>query len=326
MRSNLHLLQLASFWISLSTVAAQAGLAIKTEVIIASKLNANVSASVFTVNSKEFRISVLSTASLGHQDSGGPVRASVKDLAKYGSQAPARGESSLFVNGGFSGSLPDRPVGLLITGGRMVSIPNYSRVSGEPTNSCPHVREERYRFSGLVCVKSDRSVYVGKFVESQIENCTEAIQAGPLLVSKKAGNSICPQEAMQPAARRTAICTNSDGVSNDVLRIVVTNQPVTLFVLAAWLAKPVDEGGLGCSSAVNLSGDSSSGAVLVDGRSANKGSANVFGDGSYPQASMLTITGPTKAVIVEGDTNNTANSQPLIQRNAKKAEMAHQSR
>ena len=316
MRSNIRLLHLSIFWMSLTSIAAQAGLAIETEVIIPSKQNGGVSASVFTVNSKEFRISVLSTASLGNQDSGGPVRASVKDLPKYGSQVPARGESSLFVNGGFSGSLPDRPVGLLVSGGRMVSIPNYSKLAADPKNSCPHLRDERYRFSGLVCVKADRSVYVGKFGESQIENCMEAIQAGPLLVSEKVGNSICPQEAMQPAARRTAICADSNKDLNDVFRIVVTNQPVTLFELAAWLAAPVGQGGLGCTSAVNMSGDNSSGAVLVDGRSATKGSANVYGDGSYPQASVLSITGPTNAVFVENDTNDTASLKPQVLRSA----------
>ena len=206
----------------------------------------------------------------------------------------------------------------------MVSIPNYSKLAGDPKNTCSHVREERYRFSGLVCVKNDRRVYVGKFGESQIENCVEAIQAGPLLVSEKVGNSICPQETMQPPARRTAICTDSNKDSNDVLRVVVTNQPVTLFELAAWLAKPVDQGGLGCSSAVNLSGDSSSGAVLVDGRSSTNRSANVFGDGSYPQALVLTFTGPTSAVLVEGDNNSVASAMPQIQQNANKAVAAGQ--
>lgn len=324
MSSKLRLLHSVLLWLPLKTVAATAGLAIETEVTIPTKQKIGVSASVFTVNSKEFRISVLSTASLGNQDAGGPVRASVKDLAKYDSQMPARRESSLFVNGGFSGSLPDRPVGLLVTGGRMVSIPNYSKLAGDPKNSCPHVRDERYRLSGLVCVKSDRSVYVGKFGESQIENCMEAIQAGPLLVSEKVGNSICPQEAMQPAARRTVICTDSSRNSNDVLRIVVTNQPVALFELAAWLATPVGQGGLGCTSAVNMSGDNSSGAVLLDGRSATKGSANVYGDGSYPQASVLSITGPTNAVFVESDTNDIASLRPQIQRSAASTTAARQ--
>ncbi len=319
MRLKLPVLPVILLWVPLKTVAATAGLTIETNVIIPTQQKSNVSASVFTVSPKKFRIGVLSIASLGNQDQGSPVRASVRDLAEYGSQFPTRSESRLFVNGGFSGSLPDRPVGLLMTGGRMVSIPNYSKRAADPNNACAHLREERYRYSGLVCVKSDRSVYVGKFGESQFENCVEALQAGPLLVSEKTGNSICPQETMQPPARRTAICTDSSMSSSDVLRLVVTNQPATLFELAAWLASPVSQGGLGCTSAVNLSGDSSSGALLVDGRNATRKSAKVFGDGSYPQASALSITGPTNAVSVEDGNSNAAGSTPLVQRSVTRA-------
>jgi len=74
-------------------------------------------------------------------------------------------------------------------------------------------------------------------------------------------------------------------------RFIVTKEPVTLLELASWMAGKVESGGLGCHSAVNLSGaDSAAAAFYSPGRSLNQNPNLVVGEGVYPQASFLSVT------------------------------------
>ena len=272
-----------------------AGLTVFTDVAV-SDAKPSVTASIFALDGNDFRVKAVSVAALSQADQSQRSRIAVKDLSTIKLAAPRPGSATLYVNGGFSGSQADRPVGLLISGNRLLSIPNFSRIEGDPQNSCTHLRESRYKYSGLACVQPDGTFYTGQFVDKMAESCSEAVQTSPVLVREPGGVAVCSQETTAPKARRTALCTTSTNGTQGVLNIVVTNHPVSLFEFATWLASPQSSGGLGCSNAINLSGDNSSGAILLTTSGQTREKFQLFGDGSYPQASFLSFSGPSSAV------------------------------
>jgi hypothetical protein len=253
-----------------------------------------VTASVFSAPVRDARLKVVAVAQLPVAESERMIRVTVRDAAnmasaKAGAIQRVRGASQVLVNGGFSGSQPDRPVGLLISGGRTVSIPNYERLPAQADSKCPFLKEARYRFSGLVCARADGALEVGLFGEKAIAGCAEALQAGPVLVEEGKGVALCEPERGEVIAMRTAVCKARVN-GRELLRVVVTEQPLSLHKLAQSLAESPDKGGLGCFTAVNLSGaDSSAAAYFAPGQH-SRGASRIVGEGTFPQASLLSIS------------------------------------
>jgi len=201
----------------------------------------------------------------------------------------------LLVNGGFSTSEPDHPSGLLVSGGKVLSIPSYAKVLGNPASSCPVLQTERYRLSGLLCVRRDGTLTVGAFDENTWNACYEALQVEPVLVGPKGSVAVCPSGEGEDKYYRTAVCTSKEVGPNMQLKVVVTNDPISLFELATWMTKRVSAGGLGCEDAINFSGDTSTGAAYqpppITGSLLHRPISDSFGAGTYPLASFLVIEG-----------------------------------
>ena len=187
----------------------------------------------------------------------------------------------LLVNGGFSASTTDRPAGLLISDGNAVTVPNYAMRRADPDNACPALRTERLRLSALLCVGADHGLSVGPMDDDAISRCEQAIQAGPVLLDKNAKPAVCASKDERPYLR-TAICQRDARV-----HLVIATDPMTLHDLARWLAAPPAEGGLGCTAAINLSGDTSTGALYSPGAGAKP---RLDGPGGFAQASFLLVT------------------------------------
>ena len=253
-----------------------------------------VAATVFSADESSLQVKVLSATQLrkptGYDSA---VNVSVRDLARRGTSLrsvisrPPRSDL-LLLNGGFSGSQADRPVGLLVVGGKTLSIPSYSRIPGERSGNCPHVRNERYRLSGLFCVRDGGQILVTSFSDGTFASCREAIQAGPVLIEQRQV-AVCPKPVGSDLAARTAVCTDRAPDGRSLVKFVVTRDPISLHDLASWMQKPPERGGLGCDSAINLSGDDSSGAAFFQRNSKNLAADLVVGEGSYPQASFLAV-------------------------------------
>jgi hypothetical protein len=235
---------------------------------------------VFDFDTRKVRVRVLPSTTLArgqHPKSGVSVRdaassLSVKELAR---------RELLLVNGGFSGNYSDLPAGLLITDGRAVTIPNYTIRRGNPSHPCALGRVDTLRLSGLLCVAKGGELSVRPMADTKIDDCEQAIQAGPMLV-RDGKPEICPPPSGETPYARTLVCE-----AGTRARIVVTLDPILLYDIAQWLARPAAEGGLGCLNAMNLSGDTSSGAMYVRSR----GSGPSFsGPGTFPQASFLVVT------------------------------------
>ena len=83
---------------------------------------------------------------------------------------------------------------------------------------------------------------------------------------------------------------------DSVAHVIVTLDPVTLHDLARCLATPRERQGVGCTSAINLSGDTSSGALYAPG--AGKVPV-VSGPAGFAQASFVLVT-PRSALGWQG--------------------------
>jgi uncharacterized protein YigE (DUF2233 family) len=187
----------------------------------------------------------------------------------------------LLVNGGFSTSTTDRPAGLLISDGNAVTVPNYAMRRGDPDNACPALRTGRLRLSALLCVRADHSLSVGPMDDDAISRCEQAIQTGPVLLDKSGQPEVCASND-ERAYLRTAICQRDARV-----HVVIATDPMTLHDLARWLAAPPAGGGLGCSAAINMSGDTSTGALYSAGAGTKP---RIDGPGGFAQASFLLVT------------------------------------
>lgn len=251
-----------------------------------------VNAAVFTVSLANVRVQVLASAQLRSTDDGDTVRLSVRDFAQKASMKQSavtrtRESPLLLLNGGFSGSRVDRPAGLLVSSGKIVSIPSYTRVPGDPKSQCPHLQVERFKLSGLLCTRANGEFAVGPFSEKNADGCREAIQAGPVLVDQSAV-SVC---RAPERFNRTAVCIGRRADGREAAHFVVTEGKISLFDLAAWMAEKPEKGGLGCRSAVNLSGEDSAGAAYYTAGRAQYLPPNFFiGEGVFPQASFLSVT------------------------------------
>jgi len=103
-----------------------------------------------------------------------------------------------------------------------------------------------------------------------------------MLVDAPGQNGICKGSTDDRPYRRTAVCSSGEDFA-----LIVTEQPVLLYDLAEWLAAPKEKGGLACNSALNLSGDSSSGALYRSGGAS--AAWRKFGDGTFPLATLIVI-------------------------------------
>lgn len=243
-----------------------------------------VRATVFRFSAAAVRMQVLPTLGLLPQGTYQRAGLSIEDAVKVKALATLGDGDMLIANGGFSGAKVDRPLGLVMSGGNAISLPDYSMQRGDPASSCPALRVDRPRRSGVLCVDKQEQILVQHLDTVQFESCVDAVQAGPLLVDAPGRNGICDQPSGDRAYLRTALCTRDTGA----IALVVTLDPVPLFDLAQWLTAPATKGGLACDAALNLSGASSSGALL---RKGNKRAAwRKFGDGSFPLPNLIVIT------------------------------------
>lgn len=298
MRPGMHDLPHRRFvrWLARCLVGACMGGAVVTAPVLAGPIDVHEDASftarggntvrvvVFRFPVAAVRLQVLPTLGLLPQGPYQRAGLSVEDAVKVEALGKLSSGDMLITNGGFSGAKVDRPLGLVISGGNAISLPDYSMQRGDPSSACPALRQDRPRRSGVLCVDKNRQIRVQHLDAVDFESCTDAVQAGPLLVEAPGRNGICESTSgSERAYLRTAVCTREDDVV-----LVVTRDPVGLFDLAQWLTDPVRAGGMACHAALNLSGDSSSGALLRQGNA--RAPWRKFGDGSFPLPNLIVIT------------------------------------
>ena len=269
------------------TAAAQAGEIRRTEHSVPRSAGAPASAVEYEFDSRRMRLRVLPTVALKpNANSASTSGISVREAATLPSVRALMRSEMLLVNGGFSSSSTQRSAGLLISDGRAVSLPEFGVRRGDPANACAALRAERLRLSALLCVDAAGSVQVGPMSNADLDRCQQALQAGPLLLRKDGKADMCPAPAAEREYLRTVLCTR-----DTLVKVIVVLQPVSLYDLAQWLAKPPSAQGPGCTAAMNLSGDTSTGAVYSAGgkQSAARG-PDFAAAGSFPQASLLLIS------------------------------------
>jgi hypothetical protein len=245
-----------------------------------------VGVTAYTFKASDVHLHVVAAATL-RTESDSRSGLSVRDLEASGKLIPAPGKWLLVSNGGFSGLRSDRPIGLLIADGKILSLPDYSIVRGDPHNDCLAHQKDWYRFSGVLCAAKNGDIRISDLDQAAPENCQDALQAGPLLLDATQTNAICPSEIAKAPYERTVVCTADATVS------VLVTGPVHLYDLASWLvarhgdsAKPPTPGAFGaCTQAINLSGATSSGSFLHP----RSGATVLDGPGKFPQASFLVV-------------------------------------
>jgi uncharacterized protein YigE (DUF2233 family) len=242
-----------------------------------------VAAEVFTADTRESRIKVLTSRSVS-RGSTSDHGVSVREAANSTQVGSYTIRHALLLNGGFSSNPTSRPAGLLISDGDVVSLANVSVRLADTASACPYARTERLRLSGALCVAPNGRASIRPVDAMDGRECRQALQAGPILVEQSEQVAVCPASPDSQRALRTAICTRG----HDVV-VVLTTKPITLYDLAVWMAAPPKQRGLGCEAALNLSGDTSSGAVYFPGGIASLTGRVAVGPGSYPLPSLILI-------------------------------------
>ena len=238
---------------------------------------------VLDVDTRKYRLRVVSVPFEAHA-SPGSSELSLRDLANVLSkQQKYRSRDWLLVNGGFSSYDVDVPLGLLVTEGRV-----YSTVTLEKNKESREGDSEfsQLRWGGILCQRnSDGPWEIMPATRYRPKTCWQAIQAGPVLVEPESKVGIAANEpALKSPFKRTVICLPKE----PTIKVVLTEQPTSLLALARWLARPKSEGGLGCRAAINLSGDTSSGAAIFSSRTKR---IEFIGDGAFPIPSALIVEG-----------------------------------
>lgn len=152
----------------------------------------------------------------------------------------------LLIDGGSSISL-SVPValGLVIDDGKLVS--EFNAMQGFA--------------SGVFCVDSSERVSIIKKEKYKSGMCRNALQSGPLLIEPGAVLGERPTERATRAYSRSLVALDRRGG----LHFLITS-PAHLYDLAKVMLKPVSDGGLGCSVALNLgTGTAYSGLYASDG-------------------------------------------------------------
>lgn len=279
MARSLNPAVLALILCATTAVAVRAADIKSSEGSIPRKAGTAARAQIFEFDPAAADIEIFATRSIKGDHEDADVGLSVRKAADYPYVARRTMSRSLLVNGGSSGAKSDRPVGLLISNGKVASVPSYAIRNADPHSSCSFRNVDRYRLSGLLCVGADHSVKIGKIDQVPLEKCQQAVQAGPMLVEAPSKVAVCGDDGDDKPYTRTAVC-----VSGNRMKVVLALDPVLLFDLANWMADK--KNGLACDSALNLSGDTSSGAVFYPG-----GIRSVIrvGEGKFPQASLILI-------------------------------------
>ena len=237
-------------------------------------------ASVLTVDPSRADVRIVSVPlELGDQARSGDH--SLRSLAWHLQATMPKRSSWVVVNGGYSSSREDIPVGLLVVDGKVYS--RLSSAKGSSATLSGPSAYSTYRWSGILC--QDRKggkwdiVPAASYVNRQ---CYQALQAGPVLVEPggKIGIAATEPQRSKPYSR-TAVC-----LSDGLLKFVVVKTPTHLYPLARWLSASERSGGLGCRVALNLSGESSSGMVQ---RTPSRQGLVYLGDGSFPIPSAVII-------------------------------------
>lgn len=148
---------------------------------------------------------------------------------------------------GYSSYRTEVPVGLLVSSGKTLSAIDGSPPQAAPGGTCPASQRSTLRYSGVLCVRPDGKWQVLPAAEYQPGMCTEAVQAGPMLIEPGGVMGICEGEATaaRPSHSRLVACVDAMNTLHMVL-----SEPTALFPLANWLRT----GPLKCDVALNLSG------------------------------------------------------------------------
>jgi len=241
-------------------------------------------ASAFGFESSQYRLRVLATSA--HKTTDMPTNSgvSIRQAGQMPVVANLLLREALVVNGGFSGSSTQIPVGLLITDGMAAAGPNFASRPAVAGSTCPLLATQRLQHAGLLCVNPENRVSIGRIDQVKYEECRQAVQAGPLVV-EDGKVAVCPAEANEPRYARTVICTHEQRVE------VLVTDPLTLHELAVALTSPSGPVMGRCTQALNLSGDSSSGAIYSYRRSKAR-PIKEAGRGTFPLPSMLVVTRP----------------------------------
>jgi uncharacterized protein YigE (DUF2233 family) len=266
----------------LSTTLALAGSVSRQQVAIKVPGGLAVDAHVFTVVAAEARIRVLTSRDLKER-SLSSHGVSVREAAETSLVSKVISMQALLFNGGYSESPTDRPAGLLVSDGAVVSLANFAIRRADPSSNCPLRHQDRPRLPGVLCVARDGAVSIDDLAAAKPTECREAVQAGPLLVEKAGETAVCLEESAERTFR-TAVC-----LRQRQMLVVVTQAPISLYGLATWLAAPAGPDGLGCDRALNLSGDTSSGAVYFPGGIPSLTKPLRVGPGTFPLPSLILV-------------------------------------
>lgn len=202
----------------------------------------------------QVRLTVLSANKLlGRRDQ--PT--SLEEMTATRELGRPRSKERYLTSAGFSSFRSDVPVGLLVSGGKTLSAIDGSPPQAAASGTCPAAQRSQLRFSGVLCVRPDGNWQILPAAAYQPGMCTEAVQAGPMLIEPGGVLGICEGEA--PAARvspasRLVACVDALNVLHMVL-----SEPTELFPLATWLRS----GPLKCDAALNLSGAQQAGWIRL---------------------------------------------------------------
>jgi len=146
------------------------------------------------------------------------------------------------INGGMSSSFSvPLPVGLL-------------KVDGQ---TALRLNTRDAALTGVLCLQ-ERRVRIVRREAFRPTECTQALQAGPVLVESPGGAVRVGEVAMaRTPVRRSAVAVDAHGTV-----FLVATEPTRLDALAEFLARDVAHGGLGAVTALNLSGSTDSGLLV----------------------------------------------------------------
>jgi hypothetical protein len=245
---------------------------------------APVQTTVLTVDLTRARLRVVSVPFEAGKRPGG-AELSLRQFADVLATKPEyRNREWIAVNGGFSSYSADVPLGLLVVTGKVYSTVAKERPRFGQSNSRSEYAQ--YRWSGILCENAASGAWeilaIARYTPG---SCRQALQAGPVPVQPPRIVGISPNEVKETAYVRTVLCL----IDASQVRVITTHSPVNLYPLAQWLSRPEVAAGLGCQSALNLSGDTSSGIVIQPAR----GTPVSFGEGSFPLPTALIFEGRT---------------------------------
>lgn len=212
-----------------------------------------------------------------------PMEASLRTFAQVLATDPRyRRKEWIAVNGGFSSYRVDVPLGLLVVDGKVYSTLSKERAKPGTNSTAPAFAQ--LRWSGVLCeLKEAKTWDIISATQYRPDQCRQALQAGPVPVAPNGVVAIASNEPRNLASyARSLVCLTNDSK----IRFILVAEKTHLLPLAQWMSKPAAAGGLGCRSALNLSGDTSAGMAI---RSRPTGPLKFFGEGSFPIPSAIVI-------------------------------------